>query len=155
MPLHLTYYLTSASYYLVKALKFEKSHFIIFPLYWWGSRGCYRFIPFFSKGSQELLEPIPVVSLGEGSVHPEQVASSSQGPYWWQRLPHKVPTVLACSWHLDQWSRILRHAVQLCPRGARIQTSDLQFTSDLLHPLSYSPNLKNGMVNLLPDGQVV
>ena len=31
------------------------------------------------------------LSLGEGRVHPGQVASSSQGPHWWQRLPCKVP----------------------------------------------------------------
>ena len=32
------------------------------------------------------------LSLGEGRVHPGQVASSSQGTHWWQRLPCKVPT---------------------------------------------------------------
>ena len=34
----------------------------------------------------------PSLSLGEGRVLPGQVASSSQGPHWWQRPPCKVPT---------------------------------------------------------------
>ena len=37
------------------------------------------------KGTRGLLELIPVIS-------PERVSSSSQGPYLWQRPPHKVST---------------------------------------------------------------
>ena len=62
----------------------------------------------------------------------EWVASSLQDPYWWQWLPHRVPTV-----HQEQFwasvscSRILRHVAQSRPRGAGepgIRTSDLPIT---------------------------
>ena len=52
-------------------------------------------------------------------VHPEWVASSLQDLYWWQWLPHKVPTA-----HQEQFwgsvscSRILRHVAQSHPRGS-------------------------------------
>ena len=83
-----------------------------------------------SSPSQGLLEPIPVISMGEGRVNSGWVASSSQGPYWWQRLLHKVPTA-----HQEQYwgpvscSRILQHIAQFCPRGAGIRNSDLAIIS--------------------------
>ena len=50
-----------------------------------------------------LLEPIPALSQGEGRVLPGQVASSSQGPYWW------------AMWGSVSCSRTLQHAAQPCP----------------------------------------
>ena len=49
-------------------------------------------------------------------VHPGWVASSSQDPYWWEWLPHKVPTAHQEQlWGSVSCSRILRHVVQSCP----------------------------------------
>ena len=112
------------------------SHYLL--LYPWGSWRCYRFIALF-KGSWGLLEPTPVVSLDEGRAHPERVASSSQGPYWWQRPPRKAPPAHQKQfWGSVSCSRTLQHAAKLRPRGARIPASDLPITSNLLYPLSYS-----------------
>ena len=95
----------------------------------------------FFKGSRGLLEPIPVISLGEGRVHCGRVASSSQGPYWWLRPPRKVPTA-----HQEQfWGSVscssMQHAAQFRPRGARIQTSNLPITSRPALPAELQPPL--------------
>ena len=58
-------------------------------------------------------------SWANARVHPEWVASSLQDPYWWQWLPHKVPTAHQEQfWGLVSCSRILRHVAQSCRRGA-------------------------------------
>ena len=69
----------------------------------------FRFHPW---GSQGLLVTVPAVSRGKSWVHPEQVASSSQGPYWWQRPPHKVPTAI---WGSVPFSSLLWQRAQLHP----------------------------------------
>ena len=92
----------------------------------------FRFHPW---GSQGLLVTVPAVSRGKSWVHPEQVTSSSQGPYWWQRPPYKVPTAI---WGSVPFSSLLWHRAQLHPRGAGIRTSDLPITSNLSWELSYS-----------------
>ena len=84
--------------------------------YPWGSQGVLpHFIPLF-QGVAGFLEP---------RVHPGWVTSSSQGPYWWQRQPHKVPTAHEKQfWGSVSCSRILWHVAQFCPRGSCIRTSD-------------------------------
>ena len=82
--------------------------------------------PPFSRGRGVFPELIPVSLWAKARVHPGWVTSSSQGPYWWQRPPHKLPTA-----HQEQFwgsvscSRILWHVAQFHPGGAGIQTSDL------------------------------
>ena len=90
--------------------------------------GCCRFfIPL--RGCGAYWGQIQLYSWAKARVHPEWVASSLQDPYWWQWLPHKVPTA-----HQEQFwgsvscSRILRHVAQSHPRGAGIRTSDLPIT---------------------------
>ena len=91
---------------------------------------CNRFIPF-SRGQSQL-------SLGEGRVLPGQVASSSQDPHWWQRLPCKVPTAPpGAIWGSVSCSRTLRHAAQL---SLELEFEPVTFWSvaDLLYLPSYS-----------------
>ena len=67
-----------------------------------------------------LLDPIPVISLGEGRVHPG----------WWQRPPHKVPTA-----HQEQfWGSV---SCSTCSSVLSRGTSNLPITSHLLYLLSY------------------
>ena len=105
------------------------SHLIIYRL----SVRVVRMLPLLStflKGSWGLLEPIPVISLDKGIIHPGRVAS----PYWWQRPPCKVPTAHQKQfWGSVSCSRILWHVAQFHPRGAGIRSLD-----ELLYPLSYS-----------------
>ena len=72
-----------------------------------------------------LLEPVPVLSQGEGRVLPGQVTSSSQGPHWW------------AMWGSVSHSRTLRHAAQPCPELG-FEPATLRSLVDLLYPLSYS-----------------
>ena len=78
------------------------------------------------QGVAGSLELIPVVTVGEGRVHPW----TSCQVIAWPLLMADVPTA-----HQEQFwgsiscSRILRHAAQFCPRGAGIWTSDLPITS--------------------------
>ena len=67
-----------------------------------------------------LLDPIPVISLGEGRVHPG----------WWQRPPRKVPTA-----HQEQfWGSV---SCSTCSSVLSRGTSNLPITSHLLYLLSY------------------
>ena len=79
---------------------------------------CRRFLSLSDCGSY--WGQIQFYSWVKARVHPEWVASSLQDPYWWQWLPHKVPSA-----HQEQfggsvsYSRLLRHVAQSHPRGAR------------------------------------
>ena len=70
------------------------------------------------RGCRAYWGQIQLYSWAKARVHPEWVASSLQDPYWWQWLPHRVPTA-----HQEQFwgsvscSRILRHVAQSHPRG--------------------------------------
>ena len=67
--------------------------------------------------------------LVKARVHAGWVASSLQDPYWWQWLPHKVPTAHQGQfWGSVSCSRILQHVAQFCPRGTWIRISDLPIT---------------------------
>ena len=73
------------------------------------------------------------LSLSRGRVHPGQVASSSQGPHWWQRPPCKVPTA-----HKEQFGvQYLGHFdLQLSPELG-FEPVTLRSLTDLLYPLSW------------------
>ena len=77
------------------------------------------------KELRGLLGPNPVYSMG-----------ASQDPYWWQRLPHKVPL----QYLIKDTSTC---SAQSCPRGAGIQTSNLPITSPpALHTELQPPQCK-------------
>ena len=71
---------------------------------------------------------------GESRVLPRQVASSSQGPHWWQRPPCRVPTT-----HQEQFG------VQYLAQGH----FDMQ--PALLYPLSYSRPILFGVNGNFPN----
>ena len=76
------------------------------------------------------------LSLGDGRVHPGQVASSSQGPYWWQRPPCKVSTAHQEQFgvqHLAQGHIDMQFSWELGFEPATFQSLD-----NLLYLLSYS-----------------
>ena len=77
------------------------------------------------------------LSLGEGRVLPGQVASSWQGPRWWQRPPCKVPTAPGAIWGSVSCSRTLRHVAQLSPELG-FEPATFRSLANLLYPLSYS-----------------
>ena len=103
--------------------------------------GMFALLYTFFKGSRGLLEPISVFCMGEARAHPGWDASSSQGPYWWQRPPHKVPTAQQEQfWGSVCCSRILRHCNSVPSQGAGIQTSsDLAITSWPAVPTELQP----------------
>ena len=76
------------------------------------------------------------LSLGEGRANPAQVASSLQGPHWWQRLPCKVPTA-----HQEQFGvQNLAQGhfyMQLCSARSW-DLHKLRSLADLLYPPNYS-----------------
>ena len=73
---------------------------------------------FYPPFSGVLLGPIPVL-WAKARVHHGWVTSSSQDPYWWQRLTHKVPTAHQESfWGSLSCSRILQRVAQFHPRRA-------------------------------------
>ena len=95
----------------------------------------YGMLPLFIslRGCGAYWGQIHLYSWAKARVYPEWVASSLQDPYWWQWLPHRVPTA-----HQEQFwgsvscSRILRHVAQSHPRGAGVsnqQPSDHWSTS--------------------------
>ena len=80
------------------------------------------------------------LSLGEVKVLPGQVASSSQGPHWWQRLPCKLPTA-----HQEQFGAQYLAQGHFGMQLSVVWSWDLnQQPSNLLYLLSYSsPAQKN------------
>ena len=94
-------------------------HSFSFPLFREGCGMLPLFIPLGFCGAY--WGHIQFNSWAKARVQPEWVASSLQDPYWWQWLPHRVPTA-----HQEQFwgsvscSRILRHVAQSHPRGAGV-----------------------------------
>ena len=91
---------------------------------------CNRFIPFL-WGRGGFWWSQPQLSLGEGRVHSGQVASSSQGPHWWQGPPTAHQGSVSCS-------RTLRHEAQLS-LGLGFEPFDLQITSQPALPSELQP----------------
>ena len=90
----------------------------------------------FSRG---LLGPNPVTRWVKARVHPGWVASSSQDPYWWQRLPHRVPTAHQEQfWGTVSCSRTLQHVAQFCPGELGFESATFQSLVHQLYPLRYS-----------------
>ena len=79
---------------------------------------CIRFIPFY--GVAGFFFFLRVLN--------GQVASSSQGPHWWQRPPCKVPTI----WGLVSCSRTLQHAAQLS-QGLGFEPATFRSLANLLN----------------------
>ena len=129
------YKLTSSTYKAIKDLNTSETKLKRFLLFWvfiWNT--CLLFnchvmsisvtaYPFPWGRGMLLLEPIPALSQGEGRVLPGQVASSSQGPYWW------------AMWGSVSCSRTLQHAAQPCPEPG-FEPATFQSLVDLLYPMS-------------------
>ena len=92
---------------------------------------CHFFFPLMGCGAY--WDQIQFTRWAKARVRPGWVASSSQDPYWWQWLPHKVPTAHQEQvWGSVSCSRILRHVAQSRSRGAGILTSDLNYLIKLI-----------------------
>ena len=138
-------------------------------IYWAHFSSFIFFFPLFHEGCGMLPLFIPLRGCGAywgqiqfyswAKAHPEWVTSSLQDPYWWQWLPHRVPTA-----HQEQFwgsvscSRILWHVAQSSsvpgtPGEPGIWTSDLPITgppalpTDLFGTFQYATNYVQSYVH--------
>ena len=97
--------------------------------------GCCRFFPL--KGLHDL--QIQFTRWAKARVHAGRVASSTQDPYWWQWLPHKVPTAHQEQlWGSVSCSRILQHVAQSRPGEPGFRPAIFRSLVHQLYPLSSS-----------------